>query len=140
MRSQKCVPRLLREKFMRFLKMAACLAPLALVGCFDDDMLPDTLYFPPGLSIQYHGEPAKLYGTAQCAQGQLTGHSCLIFPPHKPSVTGIIIRANDVQEMQLTAQRDPDNPVQFLITDPHGTRVLTTTGRHDEFGNMELMP
>ena len=117
-------------------KMCAALAERKVHAISKDG----SLYFAPGLSIQYHGEPAKLYGTAQCAQGQLTGNSCLIFPPHKPSVTGIIIRANDVQEMQLTAQRDPDNPVQFLITDPHGTRVLTTTGRHDEFGNMELMP
>ena len=66
---------------MRLPHWAALAAAFVLSGCFDEHALPETLMFPPGIDIEYLGKPAKLYGTSQCAQGQLTGNSCLIFPP-----------------------------------------------------------
>ena len=78
---------------MRLPHWAALAAAFVLSGCFDEHALPETLMFPPGIDIEYLGKPAKLYGTSQCAQGQLTGNSCLIFPPHEPRATGVILSA-----------------------------------------------
>lgn len=92
------------------------------------------------MDITYQGQPAKLYGTSQCAQGQLTGNSCLIFPPHQPSATGVILSGQRVYQVQLTARQDPQNPVMFIIEDEKARRILSTTGRHDEYGNIDIRP
>lgn len=119
---------------------AALAAAFALAGCWDESSLPDTLMFPPGLDIQYQGHSAKLYGTAQCAQGQLTGNSCLIFPPHAPRATGIIITAQQVHEVPLTARLHPHDPTRYQVLDPKGQPLLQTTGRHDEQANIDISP
>ena len=117
------------------------MAAAALTGCWNEDPhLPDTLYFPPGTTVQYLGHVAKLYGHAQCAQGQLTGHTCLIFPPHSPRADALIVGADQAWEVQLTARQDPANPLEFVITDKAGREVLRTNGRHDEVGNIDIRP
>lgn len=114
-------------------------APLALGGClFDEAMLPDTLHFSPGTSITYKGQPAKLYGTDACAQGELAGNSCLIFPPNRPTSTAVIIAGKRVQQVQVTAKRDPDNPTQFIVVDDQGRRLLSTTGQHQDMANIQI--
>ena len=114
-------------------------APLALGGCLlDEPMLPDTLQFPPGLSITYGGKPAKLYGTEACVQGELAGHSCLIFPPNRPTSKAVIISGQRVQEIQVTAKRDPKNPTHFIVVDDQGRRLLRTTGNQDDMANIEI--
>ena len=125
---------------MRFPYLAALAATVVLTGCFDESPLDDTLMFPPGIDINYLGKPAKLYGTSQCAQGQLTGNSCLIFPPHQPSATGVILSEQRVYQVQLTARQDPKNPVLFIVEDEQARRILSTTGRHDEYGNIDIRP
>lgn len=115
-------------------------ATFVLSGCVDEEALPDTLMFPPGVDIQYQGQPAKLYGNSQCAQGQLTGHSCLIFPPHQPAATGVLIQDQRIMQLQLKARRDPADPVRFVVEDEHGNRLLSTTGRHDEQANINIGP
>ncbi|MDO4592582.1 MAG: hypothetical protein Q4B46_07255 [Comamonadaceae bacterium] len=133
-------PRLEEEKFMRFPILSTLAATLILAGCSEKETLPDTLMFPPGLDIQYQGQAAKLYGTAKCAQGQLTGNSCLIFPPERPEATGIIIAKQQVYQVELQARRDPQDPVRFVIEDAKGQRIFSTTGRHDEHANIQLAP
>lgn len=96
--------------------------------------------FPPGLSVQYQGQTGKLYGTSKCAQGSLSGHTCLIFPPHAPQSQAVIIIGNKAHELELFAKVDPSNPVQFIVVDAQNRRILTTTGRHDEYGNIEIAP
>jgi hypothetical protein len=84
-------------------------------GClFDEAMLPETLHF---LRNPHHhgGKPAKLYGTEACAQGELAGHSCLIFPPNRPTSKAVIISGQRVKEIQVTA-RDPQNPISSWST------------------------
>lgn len=125
---------------MRGSLWAALAATLVLSGCFDQETLPDALMFPPGVDIQYQGSPAKLYGTAQCAQGQLTGNSCLIFAPEKPQATGVIIAKQQVYQVQLSARRDPHDPVRFIVEDEKGQRLISTTGRHDEHANIAIAP
>ena len=125
---------------MRFLKVALLAATLALTACSESPSLPDTLMFPPGLSVHYLGQPGKLYGTSQCAQGSLTGSTCLIFPPHDPQSQAVIISGSQVRELQLFAKVDPANPVQFIVVDAQDRRILTTSGRHDEYGNIEISP
>ena len=114
-------------------------ATFTLGGClFDEVMLPETLHFPPGTSITYQGKPAKLYGTEACAQGELSGHSCLIFPPNRPTSKAVIISGQRVQEIQVTAKRDPKNPSHFIVVDDQGRRLLSTTGNHDDMANIEI--
>ena len=114
-------------------------ATRALGGClFEDAMLPDTLHFPPGTPITYGGKPAKLYGTEACAQGELAGNSCLIFPPNRPTSTAVIISGQRVQEVQVTAKRDPKNPSHFIVVDDQGRRLLRTTGNHDDMANIDI--
>lgn len=125
---------------MRFPYLAALAATVVLTGCFDESPLDDTLMFPPGIDINYLGKPAKLYGTSQCAQGQLSGHTCLIFPPHQPEANGVIISGKRMYEVQLKVRKDPQNPVYYLIEDQHGDQVLASTGRHDEYGNIDIRP
>ena len=125
---------------MRLPHWAALAAAFVLSGCFDEHALPETLMFPPGIDIEYLGKPAKLYGTSQCAQGQLTGNSCLIFPPHEPRATCVILSGQQVREVALTAIRDPQDPVRFIVQDAQGRRLLSTTGRHDEHANIQLAP
>ena len=123
---------------MRFAQLAALAASFALTGCLTESPLKDTLMFPPGIDIQYRGQPAKLYGTSQCATGQLTGHTCLIFSPQKPTADGVIISGKRIHEVALSVRQDPQNPVYFLIEDQKGRTVLSTTGRHDEYGNIDI--
>lgn len=124
--------------FTKSLGLAVAAAAL-LSGCLQEEaMLPDTLYFAPGTPITYFGKPAKLYGTEQCVQGQLTGHSCLIFPPHRPTAKAVIIEGQRVKELSLTAKRDPQNPAQFVILDDQGRRLLTTTGHNEEMANIDI--
>lgn len=125
---------------MQLLPWAAIAGTLFLAACSKPEMLPDTLMFPPGTDIEYQGQPAKLYGTSQCAQGQLTGNSCLIFPPEKPQATGVIIAQQQVYQVKLSARRDPTDPVQFLVEDEKGQRILSTTGRHDHRANIGIAP
>lgn len=125
---------------MRFPHLAVLVATLALGGCLDDSPLQDTLMFPPGMDIQYQGRPAKLYGTSQCAQGQLSGHTCLIFPPNKPQASGVIISGKRAYEVQLSVRKDPGNPLYYRVEDQHGTLVISSTGRHDEYGNIDVRP
>lgn len=114
-------------------------ATFTLGGClFEEAMLPDTLYFAPGTSITYQGKPAKVYGTDACAQGQLAGHSCLIFPPNRPTSTAVIVMDQRVKEVSVTAKRDPENPSHFIVVDEQGRRLLNTTGRHDEHANINI--
>lgn len=119
----------------------ALAAALALSGCFSDAqhaMLPDTLYFSPGTVIQYRGKTAKLYGTDQCVQGVLTGNSCLIFPPHRPTGKAIVITDAQVQELEVVAKRDPENPTHFLVVDHQGHTLLSTSGHHEGMANIGL--
>lgn len=125
---------------MRDLKVALLAATWVLTACSESPTLPDTLMFPPGLSVQYLGQPGKLYGTSQCAQGSLTGHTCLIFPPHDPQSQAVIVSGSQMHALQLFAKVDPANPVQFIVVDAQDRRILTTTGRHDEYGNIEIAP
>lgn len=125
---------------MRFSQLAAIAATFVVAGCGKPTMLPDTLMFPPGVDIHYQNQPAKLYGTAQCAQGKLAGNSCLIFPPENPQAIGIVITADNVYQIPLTARRDPNDPIRFLIEDDKGQRLLSTTGRHDEHANIDIAP
>ena len=125
---------------MRFLKVASIAAALVITACSDIAPLPDTLMFPPGLSIHYQGKPAKLYGTSQCAQGQLSGHTCLIFPPENPQSSAVIISGPQIFELKLFAKRDPENPAQYVVVDAKDRRILSTNGRHDEYGNIEIAP
>lgn len=117
-------------------------AALALSGCYPDTqqtMLPDTLYFSPGTTIEYLGKTAKLYGTEQCVHGVLTGNSCLIFPPHRPTGKAIVITGERVQELEVTAKRDPANPTRFLVVDSQGRKLLSTSGHHEEMANIDLV-
>lgn len=126
---------------MRFPTLAAIATALVLTGCWDDEsLLQDTLMFPPGLDIQYLSQRAKLYGTSKCVQGTLSGHSCLIFPPRQETASGIIISGTTVHQVTLQVTQDPENPVYFLIKDSQGNHVLSTTGRHDEYGNIDVRP
>ena len=125
---------------MRLRYWAALATAVALTGCVDESPLEDTLMFPPGLDIQYLGQPAKLYGTAQCVQGQLMGHSCLIFPPHKAHAAGTILSGKQVYDVDLTVRKDPANPIYYRIEDQRGQLVLSTTGRHDTYGNIDVRP
>lgn len=125
---------------MRLHHLSVFVTTLALLGCSDPAPLDDTLLFPPGVDIQYRGQPAKLYGTSQCAQKQLTGHTCLIFPPHAPQADGVILSGKKVFEVQLTARKDPKNPVYYIVEDQNGEHVVTSSGRHDEFGNIDIRP
>ena len=126
---------------MRFPRWAiGMLAALGLSGCLEESPLQDTLMFPPGIDIEYQGQPAKLYGTSQCAQGQLSGHTCLIFPPDKPKASGLIISGKRAYEVQLSVRQDPHNPVYYLVEDQHGELVIASTGQHDEYGNIDIRP
>lgn len=125
---------------MQLPTLAGLVTTLVLTGCFEKSPLQDTLMFPPGVDIQYHGQPAKLYGTSQCAQGTLTGNTCLIFPPHLATASGVIISGQQAVEVQLKVRKDPANPVYYIIEDQFGTHVLSTTGRHDEYGNIDIRP
>ena len=125
---------------MRLPTLAGFAAALVLTGCLEESPLQDTLMFPPGLDIQYHGQAAKLYGTSQCAQGALTGHTCLIFVPHRTEAQGVIINGQHALQVQLTVRKDPSNPVYYLVEDQFGALVVSTTGRHDEYGNIDIRP
>ena len=125
---------------MRFAQLAALAATFVLTGCFSESPLKDTLMFPPGVDIEYLGQRAKLYGTSQCAQGQLTGHTCLIFSPQKPEADGIILSGKRIYEVELSVRQDPHNPIYYLIEDQKGRTVLASTGRHDEYGNIDIRP
>ena len=115
-------------------------AAVLVSACLDrDPTLPDTLFFAPGTPITYQGRPAKLYGTEACTQGQLAGHSCLIFPPHRTTTQAVIIAGQQVKEVSVTAKRDPDNPVQFVVVDAQGQRLLTTSGHNEEIANIEVI-
>lgn len=125
---------------LRFCLAAAALATAALSGCKEPEPLPDTLMFPPGTPITFNGQPAKLYGTSQCAQGQLTGHSCLIFHPHHPNAKGMVVVDGQVHELELIAKRDPQYPVHYLVQDQQGRTLLTSNGRNDERLNLDITP
>ena len=128
------------DKFMRFQCLAAIASVVVMSGCDNREFLPDTLMFPPGIDIQYQGSPAKLYGTSKCAQGQLTGNSCLIFAPENPKAVGVIVSKSQVHQVELSARRDPHDPVRFVVEDDKGQRLLSTTGRHDEQANIAIAP
>lgn len=113
---------------------AACI----LSGCQPDEMLPETLYFAPGTPVQYKGKSGKLYGTEQCSQGELAGHSCLIFPPHRPTATAVIIVGQRVQQISVTAKRDPKNPMRFIVVDDQGRRLLSTSGNNEDKANIQI--
>ena len=125
---------------MCYAYMAAAASALALAGCLNQETLPDSLMFPPGMDIEYQGRAAKLYGNAQCAQGKLTGNSCLIFAPENPRAVGVIVSKDQVHQLELFARRDPQDPVRFVVEDAKGQRILSTTGRHDEYANISLAP
>lgn len=125
---------------MHLAHWVAAVGILVLSGCSEREPLPDTLMFPPGMDIQYKGSSAKLYGTAKCVQGQLTGNSCLIFSPENPVATGVIIAKQKVHQVQLSARRDPHDPVRFLVEDEKGQRIFSTTGLHDEHANIAIAP
>ena len=114
---------------MRFAHLATLAAAFVLTGCFEKSPLTDTLMFPPGIDIQYQGKPAKLYGTSQCAQGQLSGKTCLVFPPNQPKAQGVIISGQHIYELELSVRQDPK-----------GTPIISSTGRHDEYGNIDIRP
>ena len=125
---------------MRFAHLATLAAAFVLTGCFEKSPLTDTLMFPPGIDIQYQGKPAKLYGTSKCAQGQLSGKTCLVFPPNQPKAQGVIISGQHIYELELSVRQDPKNPVYFIVQDPKGTPIISSTGRHDEYGNIDIRP
>ena len=124
---------------MRFVYLAA-VAALVLSACSKEVHLPDTLKFSPGTPITYRGQAAKLYGRAQCAEGQLTGHSCLIFHPHAPQAKGMVVTNNKVYELDLQARQDPQDPHLFIVEDTQGRHLFRTTGRHDEYANIDIRP
>lgn len=112
---------------------------LMLAGCQQEDVpLPDTLHFPPGTPITFNGAPAKLYGTEQCAQGALAGRSCLVIPPHKPSAQAVVVSGESVQQIEVHARRDPQNPVLFVVEDAKGRALIRTSGHHQELGDMQI--
>lgn len=120
------------------LAVFASLAALSLTACLEKHTISETLRFPPGVDIEFKGQPAKLYGTSQCAQGQLTGSTCLIFSPHEPKAKGIIVSANFSKEVELIARRDPQDPVRYVVMDDQGQRLLSTTGQHEHYANMYI--
>ena len=125
---------------MRLPHLAVLAATFALAACTEKSPLDDTLLFPPGVDVQYKGESGKLYGTSQCGQAQLSGNTCLIFPPHNPTVKGVIISGQRVQEVELSVRKDPKNPIYYIVEDQNGEFVISSTGRHDEFGNIDIRP
>lgn len=126
---------------MRLPQLAAFASALVLTACFDEaSPLQDTLMFPPGLDIAYLHQPAKLYGMAQCAQGQLTGNSCLIFPPHIDKASAVIISGQRIYQVELRVRQDPHEPIYYRLEDAQGNHVLSTTGRHDTYGNIDIRP
>lgn len=126
---------------MRLPLWAALATVLVLTGCLEEESpLQDTLMFPPGLDIAYLQQPAKLYGTTQCAQGQLTGNSCLIFPPHASKAGAVIISGQRIYQVQLQVRQDPNEPIYYRLEDENGNHVLSTTGRHDAYGNIDIRP
>lgn len=125
---------------MRLPYLAAFACAFALSACSEKSSLTDALMFPPGIDIQYQGQPAKLYGDAQCAQGQLSGHTCLIFAPHTPYANGSIISGPHIYQVKLKAFRDPHDPSLYRVEDEHGTHILSTTGRHSEHGILDVRP
>ncbi|MGN1056142.1 MAG: hypothetical protein ACI4QS_05450 [Comamonas sp.] len=120
------------------LAVFASLAALSLTACLEQHTISETLKFPPGVDIEFKGQPAKLYGTSQCAQGQLTGSTCLIFSPHDPKAKGVIVSTNISKEVELIARRDPQDPVRYVVMDDQGHRLLSTTGQHDRYANMVI--
>lgn len=128
---------------MKYLCLRAAALAATVVGitaCSEGPRLPDTLQFPPGTPIEYRGQPAKLYGHSLCAQGQLTGQSCLIFPPEAPRATGVILLDGELHEVQLQARPDPRDPTQYLIEDLQGRRLFATRGHHDYAANIDIRP
>lgn len=126
--------------FMRFPPLAVLATAIFLTGCIEESPLDDTLMSPPGMDIQYLGKSAKLYGSAKCVQGQLSGYTCLIFPPDQPKAQATIISGQRAYEVQLSVRKDPQNPVYYIIEDQKGQHVVTSTGRHDEYGNIDIRP
>ena len=124
---------------MRFLYLAAS-AALVLAACSKEVHLPDTLKFSPGTPITYRGQPAKLYGRAQCAEGQLTGHSCLIFHPHAPHAKATVVTSTKFYELELQARQDPQDPTLFIVEEAQGRHLFRTTGRHDAYANIDIRP
>lgn len=117
----------------------ALAAPLPLMSaCSDVQYLPDTLFFQPGLDVEYRGVKAKLYGSSQCAQDGLTGHSCLIFPPHLPNSVASLVTPHGVESIDVIARVNPENPVVYEILDSRCHLLLEPTGRHDENANISL--
>ena len=125
---------------MRLPHLAVLVATFALAACTEKSPLEDTLLFRPGVEIEYKGQPAKLYGTSQCGHVQITGNTCLIFPPHSPTAAGVIISGQKVYDVQLTVRKDPKNPIYYIVEDQNGEFVVSSTGRHDEFGNIDIRP
>lgn len=114
-------------------------APLPLMSaCSDAQYLPNTLFFTPGLEVEYRGVKAKLYGSSQCAQDGLAGRSCLIFPPHSPNSVASLVTPHGVESIDVIARVNPENPVVYEILDSRCHLLLETTGRHDENENISL--
>lgn len=117
----------------------ALAAPLPLMSaCSDAQYLPDTLFFTPGLEMEYRGVKAKLYGSSQCAQDGLAGRSCLISPPHSPNSVASLVTPHGVESIDVIARVNPENPVVYEILDSRRHLLLETTGRHDENENISL--
>lgn len=117
----------------------ALAAPLPLMSaCSDAQYLPDTLFFTPGLEVEYRGVKAKLYGSSQCAQDGLAGRSCLISSPHSPNSVASLVTPHGVESIDVIARVNPENPVVYEILDSRCHLLLETTGRHDENENISL--
>lgn len=117
----------------------ALAAPLPLMSaCSDAQYLPDTLFFTPGLEVEYRGVKAKLYGSSQCAQDGLADRSCLISPPHSPNSVASLVTPHGVESIDVIARVNPENPVVYEILDSRCHLLLETTGRHDENENISL--
>lgn len=117
----------------------ALAAPLPLMSaCSDAQYLPDTLFFTPGLEMEYRGVKAKLYGSSQRAQDGLAGRSCLISPPHSPNSVASLVTPHGVESIDVIARVNPENPVVYEILDSRRHLLLETTGRHDENENISL--
>jgi len=42
--------------------------------------------------------------------------------------------------VELTVRKDPKNPIYYIVEDQNGEFVISSTGRHDEFGNIDIRP
>lgn len=128
---------------MTCLRLAVASAALALTACAWDtepNPLTDTLLFAPGTDVTYRGQPAKLYGSSTCHVGGLLGASCFLLTPTRASDTASLVTPKRAYDVVLRVKRDPRNPSHYVLEDPQGQRITSTSGEENvlEFVYMGL--